>query len=92
LMFALIHADHEILDDDVEQEVFATSLMHITDVILSVRPLTSGFSREVHGQLSLIRGPRFNTDITFTPNCLHYRIMDTTVQFFLPGHPSSVTL
>ncbi|KAI8998159.1 hypothetical protein BC832DRAFT_595214 [Gaertneriomyces semiglobifer] len=79
----LVHADPSG-NEDVEQRVLNTTLMHMTDYILHVQPLKSGVTQGVDGQLTLARGPLLDV-AEFRSTLLHYKIGETGVQFYQRG-------
>ncbi|KAL1920935.1 uncharacterized protein VTP21DRAFT_11570 [Calcarisporiella thermophila] len=87
----LTHAD-DTLAGDMDQEALLNSLLHSADYVLQTRALSSGRSRDVHGQLTLARGPRFCTKRLsgFEGRTLQYKLMDNNVQFFAKGYSSGV--
>ncbi|KAJ1642845.1 Elongator subunit elp6 [Coemansia asiatica] len=56
---------------------------------LGFEPLASGSSADVSGQLTVVPGHLYcqvhDSSQEFKPMLLHYRVSDTTVQFFSPG-------
>ncbi|KAJ1882401.1 Elongator subunit elp6 [Coemansia sp. RSA 1722] len=56
---------------------------------LGFEPLSSGSSSDVSGQLTVVPGHLYcqihDSSQEFKPMLLHYRVSDTTVQFFSPG-------
>jgi hypothetical protein len=65
----------------------------LAHVVLAVQGLESGVSRDVHGQVTLMRGV-VKMDVTrastFHPRLLHYRLLENGAQFFAPGYAASV--
>jgi hypothetical protein len=60
-----------------------------THYSLSMEPLETGYSKEIHGQIALLRGGLWEIDSLlpkFTPQLLHYRCTDNTVRLYVPGH------
>ncbi|ORX56949.1 hypothetical protein DM01DRAFT_1320069 [Hesseltinella vesiculosa] len=81
----LIHADEQGVED-VEQDGFVKSVLQLSDLVLQVQALGSGFARDVHGQLSILYGPKFLPGTCSTqPQSMHYKIMDNNVTFFPKG-------
>jgi hypothetical protein len=57
--------------------------------VLLMEPLETGYSQEIHGQITLLRGGLWDANSllpTFTPQILHYRCLDHTVRFYVPGY------
>ena len=54
-----------------------------------MKPLETGYSQDIHGQISLLRGGLWRIDSSlpnFTPQLLHYGCKNNVVQFYIPGH------
>ena len=67
------------------------------DVILYTRPLASGYSQEVHGEVTVQHKPSFwsgrsaageGPAVTFRCHSMHYVVKDNKVRFFAPGFAS----
>ncbi|KAJ2831259.1 hypothetical protein GGI24_001633 [Coemansia furcata] len=73
--------------DDENSELLAHAMVRRSHYVLSCAALASGASNDVSGQLTAVAGhllcqlPRGS----FKPMDLHYKVSDTTVQFFSPG-------
>ncbi|KAJ2556354.1 Elongator subunit elp6 [Coemansia sp. RSA 1933] len=81
------------LDD--YSEPLARSLVRISHYLFSFEGLSSGSSTEVAGQLTVVPGHLFCRIQTlpaksFKPVLLHYRVSDTSVEFFSPGQSRMV--
>ena len=69
---------------------------HMSDIVLQVRGLESGYSREVHGELTLTEN--FEQDASTVPRGfqppfrvkLHYKTSEHQAQFFAPGSRASM--
>ncbi|RUS13699.1 hypothetical protein BC937DRAFT_94904, partial [Endogone sp. FLAS-F59071] len=90
-LITLIHADEQLASDPA-QDAFVPSVLGMADLVLSIQGLGSGFSKDVHGQLSIIHGaqytlriPSLTTPPLPIPQSVHYKILDNTVQFFARG-------
>ncbi|KAI8099646.1 uncharacterized protein BX664DRAFT_382158 [Halteromyces radiatus] len=84
-LISLIHTDEEG-NDDIEQDAFVKSVIQSSEIILQVQPLGSGLAKDVHGQLSIIVGPKhLPRSINIQPQSMHYKILDNNVQFFAKG-------
>ncbi|KAJ1969809.1 Elongator subunit elp6 [Dispira parvispora] len=70
-------------------DYFIRSLQRLATIVLQTEPLTSGHSRDVHGQLSMLRGPQCYSK-EFKSRVLHYKIYDNNAEFFAPGFSSAV--
>ncbi|KAJ1732570.1 Elongator subunit elp6 [Coemansia sp. Benny D160-2] len=84
-------------------EALARSLVRRSHYVLSFEALASGSSTEVAGQLTVVPGHLFchiqkkereaeekQPAAEFKPALLHYRVSDTTVEFFSPGQSRMV--
>lgn len=81
-LVTVVHADEEGNDDD-ESDSFVRTMLSRADIVLMVEPLQSGQSRDVHGQLSIINGPKQRGLVE--AQALHYRLMDNNCTFFAKG-------
>ncbi|CAG8557448.1 11356_t:CDS:2 [Paraglomus occultum] len=84
----LVHGD-DILMHDINYELFVKSLMYQSEYILSTRGLSSGYSRDVSGDITIARGPR-NNDTSYRTASWHYKTLDNNVQFFAKGHSAGI--
>ncbi|KAE8595348.1 hypothetical protein XENTR_v10015703 [Xenopus tropicalis] len=86
----LLHGAEE--SGDEEKELLRRSLSHQSQVILWAEGLSSGFCKEVHGQLKIFRGAvssgkkRGQTQ----PEIYQYKIQDKHVTFFARGLSAAV--
>ncbi|KAJ8020657.1 Elongator complex protein 6 [Holothuria leucospilota] len=88
-LVTLVHDDADGLDDDASHLVIALS--HQTDMLIKVEGLTSGFSKDVHGQVTIVhRGLHQSTPGRRKATSVHYKILDKTVSFFPMGTSSAV--
>ncbi|KAI9287267.1 hypothetical protein BC943DRAFT_208035 [Umbelopsis sp. AD052] len=81
-LVTVVHADEEGNYDD-ESDSFVRTMLSRADIVLMVEPLQSGQSRDVHGQLSIINGPKQRGLVE--AQALHYRLMDNNCTFFAKG-------
>jgi hypothetical protein len=81
-LVSVVHADEEGNDDEVSDS-FVRSVLSRADLVLMVEALPSGLSRDVHGQLSIINGPKQRGFVE--AQALHYRLMDNNCTFFAKG-------
>lgn len=81
-LVSVLHADEEG-NDDVESDSFVRTVLSRADIVLMVEALQSGQSRDVHGQLSIINGPKQRGFVE--AQALHYRLMDNNCTFFAKG-------
>lgn len=81
-LVSVLHADEEGNDDE-ESDSFVRSVLSRADIVLMVEGLQSGHSRDVHGQLSIINGPKQRGVVE--AQALHYRLMDNNCTFFAKG-------
>lgn len=53
-LITLIHADEQLASDPA-QDAFVPSVLGMADLVLSIQGLGSGFSKDVHGQVKVLR-------------------------------------
>ncbi|XP_030324535.1 elongator complex protein 6, partial [Calypte anna] len=85
----LVHSNLE--SEDEEKELVVTSLCHHSDLILWVEGLLTGFCKDVHGQIKIIR--RVSLELTGEQDQVkiyQYKIQDKNVTFFAPGLSAAV--
>ncbi|KAI9599589.1 hypothetical protein BDF19DRAFT_462272 [Syncephalis fuscata] len=85
--------DDLTFEADAEHDLCMKLIARLPHTILAVQGLESGVSRDVHGQITLMRGAAsVETDRStkFHPRLLHYRLLENGAQFFAPGYASSV--
>ncbi|KAF9173868.1 Elongator subunit elp6 [Mortierella sp. AD010] len=92
-LITIVHAD-SVLAEEVNQDGLVRGVFYEADYIIDVRGLDSGGSRDVHGQLSLLHGPRYLLkqragevkENEWPALTLHYKILDNNVEVFAKGH------
>ncbi|NXI53248.1 ELP6 protein, partial [Chloroceryle aenea] len=85
----LAHGDED--SEDEESEVVVNSLCHHSDLILWVEGLATGFCKDVHGQIKIIK--RVSLELTGEQDHVQiyqYKIQDKNVTFFAPGLSAAV--
>ncbi|KAJ2721490.1 Elongator subunit elp6 [Coemansia sp. Benny D115] len=79
---------------DEFSEPLARRIVRLAHYVLSMQELLSGASSDVSGQLTAVPGHLYSqvhdARSEFKPISLHYRVSDTTVQFFSPGQSHTV--
>ncbi|KAG0242220.1 Elongator subunit elp6 [Actinomortierella wolfii] len=96
-LVTLIHAD-AVMADEVDQDGLVKGMLYEADYIIDVRGLDSGGSRDVHGQISMLRGPGFLRwlragqvkEHEWPALTLHYKVLDNNVDIFAKGFSSGV--
>ncbi|KAF9160253.1 Elongator subunit elp6 [Actinomortierella ambigua] len=96
-LVTLIHAD-AVMADEVDQDGLVKGVLYEADYIIDVRGLDSGGSRDVHGQISMLRGPGFLRRLRagqvkeheWPAVTLHYKVLDNNVDIFAKGFSSGV--
>ncbi|KAF9913570.1 Elongator subunit elp6 [Lobosporangium transversale] len=96
-LITLVHAD-AVLAEEVPQDGLVKGVFYEADYIIDVRDLDSGGSRDVHGQLSMLHGPRYLLrqraghvkENDWPALTLHYKILDNNVEVFAKGYSSGV--
>ncbi|NWJ07045.1 ELP6 protein, partial [Crypturellus undulatus] len=85
----LVHSDED--SEDEENELLVTSMCHHSDLILWAEGLATGFCKDVHGQLKIIRRtslqPGGQRD---TLQLYQYKIQERNVTFFARGMSAAV--
>ncbi|KAJ1972697.1 Elongator subunit elp6 [Dimargaris xerosporica] len=100
VLVMLTHADRPLLSNfqaasfpahqpSTQFEYFLKALVYLTNFVFKIEPLSSGNSRDVHGQLSIIRGPQCQLP-NFKSVVRHYKVYDNNVEFFAPGLSQAV--
>ncbi|NXG65401.1 ELP6 protein, partial [Hemiprocne comata] len=85
----LVHSNKD--SEDEENELLVNSLCHHSDLILWVEGLATGFCKDVHGQIKIIR--RVSLELTAVQDRVQiyqYKIQDRNVTFFAPGLSAAV--
>ncbi|NWW87623.1 ELP6 protein, partial [Rhynochetos jubatus] len=85
----LVHSNED--SEDEENELVGNSLCHDSDLILWVEGLATGFCKDVHGQIKIIR--RMSLELTAEPDHIQiyqYKIQDRNVTFFARGLSAAV--
>eukprot|EP00898_Chlorokybus_atmophyticus_P007522 jgi/Chlat1/7771/Chrsp66S07235 len=81
-----------IQSDAVEVVAFVNAVKHLSDLVIEVEPLESGYAHDVHGQLTVTH----QTDALLakrddlpsnTSSIIQYRLADGGYHFFRPGGP-----
>ncbi|XP_052665105.1 elongator complex protein 6 isoform X1 [Harpia harpyja] len=85
----LVHSNED--SEDEENELIVNSLCHHSDLILWVEGLATGFCKDVHGQIKIIR--RVSLELTAEQDLVQiyqYKIQDKNVTFFARGLSAAV--
>ncbi|XP_074700841.1 elongator complex protein 6 isoform X1 [Strix aluco] len=85
----LVHSNED--SEDEENELVVNSLCHHSDLILWVEGLATGFCKDVHGQIKIIR--RVSLELTAEKDLVQvyqYKIQDKNVTFFARGLSAAV--
>ncbi|NXS57773.1 ELP6 protein, partial [Brachypteracias leptosomus] len=80
----LAHSDED--SEDEENELVVTSLCHHSDLVLWVEGLATGFCKDIHGQIKIIK--RLSLELTGEQDHVQiyqYKIQDKSVTFFARG-------
>jgi hypothetical protein len=83
-LITVMHADEEG-SEDAEQDGFVRSVLYQSEVVFQVQALNSGLAKDVHGQLDILRGPKYTKALGVQPQSVHYKILDNGVHFFAKG-------
>ncbi|XP_071854590.1 elongator complex protein 6-like isoform X2 [Apostichopus japonicus] len=88
-LVSLVHNDIDVGDEDSLK--LTNVLSHQADILIQIEGLTSGFSKDVHGQMTIInRSLQHNTPGRRKASSFHYKILDKTVSLFPIGTSSAV--
>ncbi|XP_026507935.1 elongator complex protein 6 [Terrapene carolina triunguis] len=85
----LVHSNDD--SEDEENELVVNSLCHQSNLILWAEGLTTGFCKDVHGQLKIIQ--KGSSELKAEKNLLRiyqYKIQDKNVTFFARGMSAAV--
>ncbi|NXH12021.1 ELP6 protein, partial [Bucco capensis] len=85
----LVHSNED--SEDEENELVVNSLCHHSDLILWVEGLATGFCKDVHGQIKIIK--RVSLELTGEQDHVQlyqYKIQDKNVTFFARGLSAAV--
>ncbi|NXL36795.1 ELP6 protein, partial [Glaucidium brasilianum] len=85
----LVHSNED--SEDEENELVVNSLCHHSDLILWVEGLATGFCKDIHGQIKIIR--RVSLELTAEKDLIQiyqYKIQDKNVTFFARGLSAAV--
>ncbi|XP_059674555.1 elongator complex protein 6 isoform X2 [Gavia stellata] len=85
----LVHSNED--SEDEENELVVNSLCHHSDLILWVEGLATGFCKDVHGQIKIIR--RLSLELAAEQDRVQiyqYKIQDKNVTFFARGLSAAV--
>ncbi|XP_026698627.1 elongator complex protein 6 isoform X2 [Athene cunicularia] len=85
----LVHSNED--SEDEENELVVNSLCHHSDLILWVEGLATGFCKDVHGQIKIIR--RVSLELMVEKDLVQiyqYKIQDKNVTFFARGLSAAV--
>ncbi|NXG53827.1 ELP6 protein, partial [Psilopogon haemacephalus] len=85
----LVHSEQD--SQDKENELVGNSLSHHSDLILWVEGLATGFCKDVHGQIKIIK--RVSLELRGEQDRVQlyqYKIQDKNVTFFAPGLSAAV--
>ncbi|NXP81573.1 ELP6 protein, partial [Ramphastos sulfuratus] len=85
----LVHSEQD--SEDEENKLVGNSLSHHSDLILWVEGLATGFCKDVHGQIKIIK--RVSLELRGEQDRVQiyqYKIQDKNVTFFAPGLSAAV--
>ncbi|XP_068001894.1 elongator complex protein 6 [Melanerpes formicivorus] len=85
----LVHSQQDSADE--ENELLGSCLSHHSDLILWVEGLATGFCKDVHGQIKIIK--RVSLELLGQQDqaqLYQYKIQDKNVSFFAPGLSAAV--
>ncbi|NXQ28211.1 ELP6 protein, partial [Alaudala cheleensis] len=84
----LVHSNED--SEDEENELVVNSLCHHSDLILWAEGLATGFCKDVHGQIKIIKRLSLWQAEQDLVQIYQYKIQDRNVTFFAPGLSAAV--
>lgn len=85
-LVTLVHSDNDA--DDEESQLLWKQLWYLANMEFQVKGLTSGYCKDVHGQLTITRRDQRNTK--HSSKIAQYKIHDKNVTCFTPGMSKAV--
>lgn len=78
----------EIDADEIESKLM-TEITHQADLLLVIRPLSTGYSKDIHGRISIFPFNQVATMASSTtkplPELVHFVVQENGVKVFIPG-------
>lgn len=89
ILITLVHNDADVGD---EESLKLTKLLsYQADILIETAGLTSGFSKDVHGQMTVVhRGLEHGTPGKRKATSVHYKVLDKAISLFPIGTSSAV--
>lgn len=87
-MVVLVHSSED--SEDEENELVVNSLCHHSDLILWAEGLATGFCKDVHGQIKIIKRLSLRQAEQDLVQTYQYKIQDRNVTFFARGLSAAV--
>ncbi|OXB64209.1 hypothetical protein ASZ78_003657 [Callipepla squamata] len=84
----LVHGDED--SEDEENKLVVTSLCHHSNLILWVEGLATGFCKDVHGEIKIIKRLSLESTEQDVTQIYQYKIQDKNVTFFARGLSAAV--
>merc|ERR1712137_510780 len=74
-------------DAEEMESKLMTEIMHQADLLLVIRPLSTGYSKDIHGRISIFPFSKITTSTSTRPlpELLHFVVQETGVKVFVPG-------
>lgn len=85
-LVTLVHNDNDV--DDEDSLLLWKQLCHEAHLELHVRGLSSGYCKDVHGQLTITK--RDHNQMTHQTKDVQFKILEKNVTFFAPGMSKAV--
>ena len=80
----LLALDQQLEEDGEDVELkLQTEIKFVADTVIKVEPLDTGYSKDIHGKLSVSSGSR--TKQNHTHEFLHFQVHENGVKTFVPG-------
>ncbi|NXC45869.1 ELP6 protein, partial [Penelope pileata] len=84
----LVHGSED--SEDKENQLLVTSLCHHSNLILQVEGLPTGFCKEVHGEIKIIKRLSLESTEQDVTQIYQYKVQDKNVTFFARGLSAAV--
>lgn len=89
-IISLIHAEHNDTKAESRPGSLYRHVGHQSDIIMLVRPLKTGYCRDLSGEISVEWRNRSGRSEVRQPRAMHFKISDKNVSLFPPGMSAAV--
>ena len=70
--------------EEIEAKLMS-EISHQADLLLVVRPLSTGYSKDIHGRISILHQNNTIAGAHPLPELLHFVVNENGVKVFVPG-------